>query len=107
MTYEECINKVREFSEKFYNSLDFAHNMEHGKRVVKNAKMIAEQEGGNLFLIEVGAWLHQFHDNIIEVNNFIKTLDIEDELKNQLYEIVKCRPEYISDESFFGKQNCI
>ncbi len=100
MTYEECINKVREFSEKFYNSLDFAHNMEHGKRVVKNAKMIAEQEGGNLFLIEVGAWLHQFHDNIIEVNNFIKTLDIEDELKNQLYEIVKCRPEYISDESF-------
>ena len=29
MTYEECINKVIEFSEKFYNSLDFAHNMEH------------------------------------------------------------------------------
>lgn len=27
MTYEECINKVIEFSEKFYNSLDFVHNM--------------------------------------------------------------------------------
>lgn len=99
MTYEKCINKVIQFSEKFYNSLDFAHNMEHGKRVVKNAKRIAEKEGGDLFLIEVGAWLHQFHDNISEVNNFIKTLNIEDELKNQLYEIVKCRPEYINDES--------
>lgn len=36
MRNEECINKVIEFSEKFYDSLDFAHNMEHGKRVIKN-----------------------------------------------------------------------
>ena len=71
MNYEKCINQIIEFSERFYKSLDFAHNIEHGKRVVKNAKKIAEIEGGNLFLIEAGGWLHQFHDNIDEVNNFI------------------------------------
>jgi HD superfamily phosphodiesterase len=99
MNYEKCINQIIEFSERFYKSLDFAHNIEHGKRVVKNARTIAEIEGGNLFLIEAGSWLHQFHDNIDEVNNFIKTLDMENELKNKLCEIVKCRPQYINEES--------
>ena len=28
MNYEKTIKQVIEFSEKFYNSLDFAHNME-------------------------------------------------------------------------------
>ncbi len=99
MNYEKSIDQVIEFSKKFYNTLDFAHNIEHGKRVVKNAKIIAKKEGGNEFLIEAGSWLHQFHDNMEEVNNFIKTLEIEEEWKNKLYEIVKCRPEYINDES--------
>ena len=99
MNYEKSMNEIIEFSTKFYDSLDFAHNIEHGKRVVKNAKAIAEKEGGNLFLIEAGAWLHQFHDKIDEVNSFIKTLDIDNETKIKLYEIVKCRPEYIDDKS--------
>ena len=99
MNYEKCMNKIIEYATKFYDSLDFAHNIEHGKRVVKNAKKIAEVEGGNLFLIEAGAWLHQFHDNIDEVNSFIKTLDIDNETKIKLYEIIRCRPEYIHDES--------
>ena len=72
MNYEKTIKQVIEFSEKFYNSLDFAHNMEHGERVVKNAKTIAKKEGGDLFLIEIGSWLHQFHDNINEVNKNIR-----------------------------------
>lgn len=36
MDHEKCIKQVMEFSKKFYNSLDFAHNIEHGRRVVKN-----------------------------------------------------------------------
>ena len=93
------MKKIIDFSTRFYNTLDFAHNIEHGKRVVKNAKTIAKNEGGNLFLVEAGAWLHQFHNNIDEVNHFIKTLNIESELKERLYEIVKCRPEFINESS--------
>lgn len=99
MCYENSMKKIIEFSTQFYNSLDFAHNIEHGKRVVKNAKIIAETEGGDIFLIEAGVWLHQFHDKIDEVNNFIKALNIDDEIKNKLYEIVKCRPKYINEDS--------
>ena len=99
MNYEKCMNEIIEFSTKFYDSLDFAHNIEHGKRVVKNAKVIAKNEGGNLFLVEAGAWLHQFHDKIDQVNSFIKTLNIDNEIKIKLYEIVKCRPEYIDNKS--------
>lgn len=99
MNYEKCMNEIIEFSTKFYDSLNFAHNIEHGKRVVKNAKVIAKNEGGNLFLVEAGAWLHQFHDKIDQVNSFIKTLNIDNEIKIKLYEIVKCRPEYIDNKS--------
>jgi len=99
MDYDSIIKQIIEFSKEFYDSLDFAHNIEHGRRVVANAKTIAKSEGGNLFLVEAGAWLHQFHNNIDEVNKFIKNLQIGDAEKNKLYEIVKCRPEYIEDES--------
>lgn len=99
MRYEDEMSKIIEFSTQFYNGLDFAHNIDHAKRVVKNAKLIAKIEGGDMFLIEAGAWLHQFHDKIDVVNNFIKTLNIDDEIKYKLYEIVKCRPKYISNES--------
>ena len=99
MNNEKVMNEIVEFSTKFYDSLDFAHNIEHGKRVVNNAKKIAEKEGGDIFLIEAGAWLHQFHDKLEEVNAFIETLDIEEELKEKLCEIVKCRPQYINDDS--------
>lgn len=99
MDYDSIIKQIIEFSKEFYDSLDFAHNIEHGKRVVSNVKVIAQKEGGNLFLVEAGAWLHQFHNNLDKVNEFIKNLQISDDEKNKLYEIVKCRPEYIEDES--------
>ena len=99
MDYDSIIKQIIEFSKEFYDSLDFAHNIEHGKRVVSNAKVIAQKEGGNLFLVEAGAWLHQFHNNLDKVNEFIKNLQISDYEKNKLYEIVKCRPEYIEDKS--------
>lgn len=38
MNYEKCINKIIEFSKRFYNSLDFAHNMEHGEKSSKKCK---------------------------------------------------------------------
>ena len=69
----EVMEKIIEYSKTFYEKLDFAHNVEHGERVVKNAKLIQEKEGGNAFLVEAGAWLHQFHvsDNLEGVREFI------------------------------------
>lgn len=93
------MEEIIKFAKEFYEKLDFAHNVEHGERVVKIAKKIMEKEGGDPFLIEAGAWLHQFHDNLEEVQSFIENLDIDRELKNQLNEIVKCRPGKINENS--------
>lgn len=95
------MEKIIEYSKAFYEKLDFAHNIEHGERVVKNAKLIREKEGGNPFLVEAGAWLHQFHvsDNLEEVREFIGTLEIEGELKSKLYEIILSRPSNIKESS--------
>lgn len=97
----EVMEKIIEYSKVFYEKLDFAHNIEHGERVVKNAKLIQQKEGGNPFLVKAGAWLHQFHvsDNLEEVRNFIGTLEIEDELKDKLYEIIISRPSNIKENS--------
>lgn len=97
----EVMEKIIAYSKTFYEKLDFAHNIEHGERVVKNAKLLQEKEGGNAFLVEAGAWLHQFHvsDNLEEVREFLGTLEIEEELKDKLYEIILSRPRNIKETS--------
>lgn len=39
------------------------HDLWHIKRVVAIAKAIGEKEGGNLFIIELAAWLHDIADH--------------------------------------------
>lgn len=98
---DKIMGEIIKYAKTFYEKLDFAHNIEHGERVVKNAKLIMEQEGGDPFLVEAGAWLHQFHvhDNLEEVREFINMLDIEEELKDKLYEMIKARPGKIDENS--------
>ena len=96
---EDILLEIKKFSNEFYNKQDFAHNIIHGERVVKNAKKIMQIEGGDSFLIEAGAWLHQFHNDLDEIKVFIFSLDIDENDKNLLYEIARIRPEYINENS--------
>ena len=86
----EVMEKIIEYSKVFYEKLDFAHNIEHGERVVKNAKLIQQKEGGNPFLVEAGAWLHQFHvrDNIEVISTYgtIRELLCNFKSRNKSYE---------------------
>ena len=96
---EDILLEIKEFAIEFYNKQDFAHNAIHGERVAQNAKKIMQIEGGDSFIIEAGAWLHQFHDNLDKVKDFIFGLDIDENDKNRLYEIAKIRPKYINEEA--------
>lgn len=97
---DKIMDEIIKFAKKFYEQLDFAHNFEHGKRVVRNARRIMDkEENADEFLVEAGAWLHQFHDNLEEVKEFIDSLNLEQDIKNKLYEIAKCRPSKITEES--------
>lgn len=92
--------QIISFAKAFYAGLDFAHNIKHGERVAKIAKRIGLEEKGDPFLIEAGAWLHQFHDNIESLNKFLSSLDIKEETKAKLSEIVRvCRPNKINETS--------
>ncbi len=88
------------FARGYYARLDFAHDVEHGERVVRLAKRIAAEEGGDPFLIEAGAWLHQLHDDLGRLESFLSSLRVEESLRRRLFEIVgDCRPERIGRDS--------
>ena len=67
---QEIYDKVRE---KF-SSLEGSHDWFHIERVLQNARLIQEKEGGDLLIIELGALLHdiadhKFHDNDFEIGS--------------------------------------
>jgi uncharacterized protein len=101
MRYKARImEKIENFAREYYAKLDFAHNTGHGERVVKIAKRIMETEGGEPFLVEAGAWLHQLHDDIETLREFLSTLDVDDETRKKLMEIVaSCRAHRIKESS--------
>ena len=51
---KEVLLDIKNFSINFYSQQDFAHNIIHGERVVKNAKKIMENEGGDDFIVDSG-----------------------------------------------------
>lgn len=93
---KEIISRVKEF----YSDLDFAHDLEHGKRVVYFAKKINEKELGDPFLVEAGAWLHQYHDNLDDLQSLLNDLEISSTERDALFKIVElCRPNKITEEA--------
>lgn len=56
------INKTAEFVREFFNGKNAGHDWWHMKRVWHIAKEIAAKEGGNKFVIEMAALLHDIDD---------------------------------------------
>lgn len=56
------IDKTIEFVKDFFSGESTGHDWWHTERVLKNARTIAEKEGGNLFIIEMAALLHDVDD---------------------------------------------
>lgn len=100
MPPEKTLLKIKELVVPFYAQLDQWHGYDHGKRVYLLAKEINKEEGGDSFLVEAGAWLHQYHDNLDELKGVLTSLQISVSQETRLFEIVEqCRPDKISAES--------
>ena len=84
--------KIKQFSLDFYKKLDLAHNVEHMNKTVKIAEFIANRENANLEIVRLGAMLHQFHDNIDELKEFLETLNLEPKIMKLLLECAEFRP---------------
>lgn len=89
--------QIETFARDFYSHLDFAHSIDHGERVVANARAIQSIEGGDLDLVLAGAWLHQFHDNLDDLKLGLQQFDLPSDTADQLFQIVQaCRPQLIA-----------
>lgn len=98
---EQIVQQVKVKIDPFLAKQDRWHGVQHVGRVVEFAKQINRIEGADPFLVEVGAWLHQFHDpNLNLLLPILDELPISQTLKEQLFEIVEqCRPNKISSAS--------
>ena len=63
MDKQEIITKVAAHFKKEFAHESTGHDWFHIERVWKNARLIAEEEGGDLFVIELGALLHDIADH--------------------------------------------
>ncbi|WP_448217844.1 HD domain-containing protein [Endozoicomonas sp. 2B-B] len=99
-TMQNCLNDIKAKASVFYQQQDPYHNLRHGERVVKYALKINQYESGNSFLVEAGAWLHQYHDHLEQLDKLLKETGLNPVVQSQLYEIVRlCRPHLISGRS--------
>ncbi len=62
MNKKEIISKVEKYLEDNFKNESTGHDYWHFTRVCKMAKNIAKKEGGDLFVIELGALLHDIAD---------------------------------------------
>ncbi|MCX6723738.1 MAG: HD domain-containing protein [Candidatus Staskawiczbacteria bacterium] len=98
MTNKEIINEVILYLEQNFKNESTGHDYWHFIRVWKLAKYIAEKEGGDLFVIELGALLHdiadwKFHGGTNEVGiekakTLLKDFNVDEKIINQVCYII-------------------
>jgi HD superfamily phosphodiesterase len=89
-------NNIIEEAKRFYSTLDEWHDVSHGERVVKWALKIQEKEASEKLVVEVGAWLHQYHDHLDQLVIVLNQNNLSKSLNDKLYSIVElCRPNKI------------
>lgn len=96
--YIEIIQKVKNYIEKEFKGEATGHDYWHMMRVWQMAKNIAKSEGGNLFVIELGALLHdiddwKFNSGSIKAGSdkatlLLKNYDVDNEIIDQVCYII-------------------
>ena len=89
MSKKEIINQVKEYVKKQLRNEPTGHDWWHAQRVWKLSKKIAKEEGGNLFIIEIAALLHDISDwkfnnghttkGIKKIKSLLKGLEVDKE----------------------------
>jgi uncharacterized protein len=99
MNNSEIINKTIQFVKSTLQDAEGGHDWFHIERVWKNAKHIAENEDVDLFIVELGALLHdiadaKFYDGDesigpIKAREFLKSLRVNESIIQHIENIIK------------------
>ncbi|MFW8052953.1 HD domain-containing protein [Vagococcus fluvialis] len=93
----ERMTQIEAYAVKVLSEDQTGHSMDHINRVVKNARNIQEIEGGDLFLILSGAYLHDVMDDKLvenpqkareELKKLLISLELEEKVVEHLFEII-------------------
>ncbi|MCP4883732.1 MAG: HD domain-containing protein [Flavobacteriales bacterium] len=98
MDKKEIISLTISFVKETLDGAEGGHDWFHIERVYNNAKLIAKGESVDLFIVELGALLHdiadaKFHNGDETIGpkkaaSFLKSLNIEEELINHIVNII-------------------
>ena len=88
MTNQEIIEKTIDFVKHELQNAEGGHDWWHIERVWKNAKKIAQSESVNLFIVELGALLHDIADHkfnggdesigVVKARRFLECLAVDE-----------------------------
>lgn len=99
MNKEVVVKKTIEFVKIFFENFEGSHDWHHTERVCRLAKKIAETEKADMFIVELGALLHDVADYKFNnrdeeagsqlVKEFLVSLEVESEIMDHIVKIVK------------------
>lgn len=99
MKKSEVLKLTRKHVKDLLSGEGTGHDWFHIERVVKNARLISKKEGGDFFIIELAALLHdiadwKFHggDSTIgakKTDELLRKLKVDSEIKEKVVEIVE------------------
>lgn len=90
--------EIENYAKKILLDDQTGHSVDHMRRVVKNSKTIHDVEGGDLFFILAGAYLHDVLDDKVvsdvaqekvALTHFLKSLPRSDDDVTRLFEIIE------------------
>ena len=94
---KEKLNQIEKYAETILLGDQTGHSMDHINRVVKNSQRIQEIEGGDLFFVLAGAYLHDVMDDklVADVSEarvfltkFLSELELSPKEMTHLFEII-------------------
>ncbi len=98
MTNQEIIEKTVEFVKSELQHAEGGHDWWHIERVWKNAKTIAQSESVNLFIVELGALLHDIADHkftdgdesvgVRKTRKFLTSLSVDEDVIDHVEKIM-------------------
>ena len=114
MTDQEIIEKTVVFVKSELQNAEGGHDWWHIERVWKNAKTIAQSEPVNLFIVELGALLHDIADHkftdesigVLKARKFLESHSVEENVIDHVEKIMmnisfkggNFAPEFFSPE---------
>jgi uncharacterized protein len=99
MYYKEVVKKTEEYAKSVLSGAEGGHDWWHAYRVHNLARTIQKSEGGDLYIIEIAALLHdiadwKFHggDETVgpgKARDFLKGNNVDDKVISHVCEIIK------------------